>query len=171
MIQTYLRSRTDQPTNLSQKRIEVYLDACTIRGTLDTAHPRVSDHLGSTEEVIRLRDAHVVLRDDNALSEVSLAIIIKSEVLYVVDLTPHPAGHAGFQVEKDPVDVTLNIGTVWLKGRAHLPIGGELSPFVAGTLNRFMAITEATVVGYDGTEPRTVLINRDQLRCMLVTPS
>lgn len=171
MIQTYLRDRTDQPTNLSQKRIEVYLDACSIRGTLDTAHPRVSDHLGSTEEVVRLRDARVVLRDGSVLSENTSVVINKSEILFVVDLTPRPAGHAGFQVEKDPVNVTLNIGTIWLKGRAHLPVGGELSSFFAGAMNRFMAITEATVVGYDSAEPRTVLINRDQLNCMLVAPS
>lgn len=97
-----------------------------------------------------------------------LALVNKAEILFVVDLTPNPEGaHLGFQVERAPLEVTLNVGNIWLRGRAHLPIGGDINSFFTGAVNRFMAITEATVVGHEQGRPRTVIINRDQLNCML----
>lgn len=167
MVDAYLRERSAGEPTLGEKPVEVYLDSCSIRGILQTAHTRVSDHLGATEETIRLKDARVVLRDGTALATDAAALINKAIILFLVDLTPRPTGQLGLQVERNVRDVTLNIGTIWIRGRAHLPVGGELQTFFSGAMNRFMAITDATVVGFEAAEPRTVLINRDQLRCML----
>jgi hypothetical protein len=168
MVQSYMRERFERPDNMQAKRIEVYLDACSVRGILETAHARVSDHLGATEEVLRIREARVLMRNGEQLSSEKTVLVNKTEILFIVDLTPRTSGQTGFQVERDPHEVILNVGTIWLKGRAHVPVGGELPSFFAGAMNRFMPITEATVVGYTNAEPRTVLINRDQLRCMIV---
>jgi hypothetical protein len=168
-LQASLNNRSDEYLNVSDKQIEAYLDHCSIRGTLMTGHARVSDHLGATEEILRLTGARVVMRDGTVLENTPTALINKSELLFVVDLSPSPGGHASFHVERDHFNVMLNVGPIWLQGKAHVPVGAELHAFFAGTMNRFMAITDATVVGHANAKPRTVLINRDQLRCMVTT--
>jgi hypothetical protein len=167
MIQPYPREKAVDEPNLYQKRIEIYLDTCSIRGVLETAQARVSDHLNAFEDTIRLTDARVILREGTPLSTESTVYINRSIVLFVVDLTPQPAGQDGLHVQRDERPVTFNIGTIWIRGRAHLPVGGEMQTFVGEPSDRFMPITEATVVGYEATAPRTILINRDQLRCMM----
>lgn len=167
-MQLYTQQRNGRLASTTSKPIEVYLASCSIRGTIETPHPRVSDHLGATDEVLRLSDARVVLRDGTQVASEKTAVVNKAEILFVVDLTPNSTGLLGFQVERAPVEVTLNVGNIWLRGRAHLPIGGDINSFFTGAVNRYMAITEAIVVGYEQGRPRTVIINRDQLNCMLV---
>jgi hypothetical protein len=167
MSQALLNNSPDEYLNVSDKQIEVYLDHCSMRGTLLTGHGRVSDHLAATEEILRLSNAQVVMRDGTMLENAATALVNKSEILFVVDLSPTSGGRASFHVERDHFNVVLNVGPIWLQGRAHVPVGAELHAFFAGTMNRFMAITDATIVGHATAKPRTVLINRDQLRCMV----
>jgi hypothetical protein len=162
-----MQNRNERLASMTTKTVEVYLASCSIRGTIETPHARVSDHLGSPDEVLRVREARVVLRDGSQVANNRTALVNKAEILFVVDLTTNPSGHLGFQVERAPLEVTLNVGNIWLKGQIHLPIGGDINSFFTGAVNRFMAITEATVVGYEQGRPRTVIINRDQLNCML----
>lgn len=150
-----------------QRRVEIYLDSCSVRGVLETIHPRVSDHLASEGETLTLLAARVVTRDGTQLSRGAQTFVQKSVILFIVDLSA-PGGYAGFRVERLQREVMLNVGSIWLRGRAHLPIGADLANFVAGSMARFMPITDATVIGASAIEPRTVLVNRDQLRCMIV---
>jgi hypothetical protein len=155
-----------EPT-LAEKRVEIVLDACSIRGTLTTSQTRVSDHLNASDAPVYLRDARVVTREGQPLANQTTVYVNKSVILFVVDLTPNPTGQLGFQVERDPRNVTLNLGTIWIRGEAHLPIGGEMEAYFGGASAGFMPLTNATVVGPGATAPRTVLINRSQLRCMM----
>lgn len=166
MIQSFLDEPAVEPA-LTEKRIEIYLDSCSIRGTLATSQARVSDHLNANDAPVCLKDARVVTRGGEPMATESTVYVNKSIILFVVDLTPHPASQLGFHVERDERKITLNIGTIWIRGQAHLPVGGELQAFFGGNAARFMPLTQATVIGNDATAPRTVLINRDQLRCMM----
>ena len=130
------------------KRVEVYLDSCSIRGVLETNHPRVSDHLGIPDQVLRLTDARVTLPDGSILADGQASLI-----------------------NKDQIALTVSIGNLWLRGFAHMPHGADMNSFLTGTMNRFMPLTGATVVGHESAPPRTVLINRDRLKCVLTTPS
>jgi hypothetical protein len=157
---------TIQPL-VSEKRVEVVLDACSIRGTLATSQTRVSDHLNASDEPLFIRDARVVTHEGQPLADQTAVYVNKSVILFVVDLTSNPTGQYGFQVEREPRNVTLNLGTIWIRGEAHLPMGGEMKAFFGGASPGFMPLTNATVVGPVATAPRTVLINRSQLRCMM----
>ncbi len=150
-----------------QRRVEIYLDSCSVRGVLETIHPRVSDHLASEGDTLTLLAARVVTRDGTQLARGTSTLIHKPVILFVVDLSS-AAGYSGFRVERMQREVMLNVGSIWLRGRAHLPIGADLANFVSGSMARFMPITDATVIGAQAVEPRTVLVNRDQLRCMIV---
>lgn len=166
MLQSSQR-HAERATHLNDRVVEIYLPACALRGTLETHHPRVSDHLGTPDEVVRLSDVRVTLRDGRELARQREVLVNKAEILFAIDLTPHPTGHLGFQVERAPRQVTVNVGNIWLRGYAHLPVGGSLDQFFAGAVNRFMALTDATVVGNDAARPRTVLVNRDRVGCLL----
>lgn len=159
--------QAERAANLNDRTVEIYLPACALRGTLETHHARVSDHLGTPEEVLRLSDVRVTLRDGRELARQRSVLVNKAEILFVIDLTPYPTGHLGFQVERSPQPVTVNVGNIWLRGKAHLPVGGEVAHYFTGAVNRFMALTEASVVGHDAARPRTVLINRDRVACLL----
>lgn len=149
------------------KRVEVYLNSCSIRGLLETTVPRVSDHLCIPEQVLRLADARVTLRDGSILATGQVSLINKDEILFVIDLTPGGTSKLGFQIPKDQIALTVSIGNLWLRGYAHMPHGADMNSFLTGTMNRFMPLTGATVVGHEGAPPRTVLINRDRLKCVL----
>jgi hypothetical protein len=148
-------------------RVEVVLDSCSIRGILETSQARVSDHLNAGADTLSLKHARVVLPGGEPVASESTVYINTSVILFVVDLTPRPTGHAAFQIEREAREVTLNIGTIWVRGDAHLPVGGEMQAYFEGSATRFMPLTNATVIGREATAPRTVLINRDQLRCMM----
>ena len=168
-MQSHLGNRSPGEPSLSERPVEVYLESCSIRGLIETTQTRVSDHLGTAEETIRLKGARVVIRDGTELASNAEIFINKAVVLFVVDLSPRPTGQLGFQVRRDVKGVTVNIGTLWIRGQVHLPVGGDLQSFYIGAINRFMAITQATVVGREQAAPRTFLINRDQVRCLMAS--
>lgn len=149
------------------KRVEVYLDSCSIRRLLETNHPRVSDHLGIPDQVLRLSDARVTLRDGSILAEEHTSLVNKDKILFVIDHTPRGTGKLGYQIPKDQIALTVSIGNLWLRGYAHMPQGADMTSFLTATMNHFMPLTGATVVGHEDAPPRTVLINRDRLKCVL----
>lgn len=167
MIESYVREPVASETGPTGKRVEIYLDSCSIRGSLQTTQTRVSDHLNASDEPVCLKDARVVPRDGEPIATDSTVYVNKSTILFVVDLTPRLDGQRAFQVERAEHAVTLNIGTIWIRGHVHLPVDGEMQTFFGGIVARFMPLTQATVVGHEATAPRTVLINRDQLRCLM----
>ena len=167
MIHTELREAVAEGSITTKKRVEIFLDSCSIRGNLETAHSRVSDHLNAGDETVCLRDTRVVRNDGMPMAAESTVVVNTSAILFIVDLSPRLVSQPGSQVERDEREVTLNIGTIWVRGHAHLPVGGEVETFFSGTASCFMPLTEAIVVGYETTAPRTVLINREQLRCVV----
>jgi hypothetical protein len=160
-------SAGDMRPNLSERPVEAQLDSCTVRGVLRTVHQRVSDHLGAAGDLLRIAGARVVRGDGTSLAGVSDVLVSKAALLYLVDLMPPGTGQLQRQIERDDAPVVLCVGTVWLRGHAHIPVGGDLETYVAGALNPFIPITDATVLGQEPATPRTILVNRDKLQLML----
>ena len=82
-----------------QRRVEIYLDSCSVRGVLETIHPRVSDHLASEGDTLTLLAARVVTRDGTQLARGTSTLIHKPVILFVVDLSS-TGGYPGFRVER-----------------------------------------------------------------------
>ncbi|HEX5165989.1 MAG TPA: hypothetical protein VFV93_11380, partial [Thermomicrobiales bacterium] len=75
---------------LTEKRVEIVLDACSIRGTLTSSQARVSDHLNAGDAPLCIHDARVVTREGEPMADRSTVYVNKSVILFVVDLTPRP---------------------------------------------------------------------------------
>jgi hypothetical protein len=160
-------SHGDIRPNLTDRPVEAQLDSCAVRGVLRTVHPRVSDHLGAAGDLLRIVGAQVVRRDGTPLGGASDVLVSKAALLYLIDLTPPGTGELQRHIERDDAPVVLSVGPIWLRGHAHIPVGGDLETYVAGALNRFIPITGATVLGQEPATPRTILVNRDKLQLML----
>jgi hypothetical protein len=160
---------TEQIAAPNPKPVEIYLDACSIGGVLESPHARVSDFLGSSDDTIRVTAARVIAWGGKSLATQATLLVNKRAILLVADLSPAPATNTDALVEREPHAVTLNVGPIWIQGNVHLPVGGDVqSVIVSGPANRFLPLTDAVFVGHEDSGARTVLVNRDHLHCMLV---
>lgn len=151
--------------------VEVYLPSIVFRGMLLTRHNRLSDclNLKSSEAMLSLDDVEVeMLTGRPSSTKCKDALINKQQVIFIVDLSS-PAASAKEElslVHKEPRRVFAEIGSFWLEGNIHVVSGCELSSF-SESKNTFLPLTDATFVNLRSTEPRTFLINRDKLSCLL----
>jgi len=158
-------------TKTSPIPVEVYLPSVIFRGTLVTRHNRLSDclNLKSTDGMLRLSNVEVeMLSGRPSSAKCNEALINKQQVTFVIDLSPADEHEREVLslVHKEPRRVFVEIGAFWLEGNVHVVPGFELSTFAEGK-NDFLPLTDATFVNLRSGEPRTFLINREKLSCLL----
>ena len=151
--------------------VEVYLPSIVFRGTLLTRHNRLSDclNLKSSDGMLRLDSVEVeMLTGKPSSTKCKDALINKQQVTFVIDLSfPDTRDKEELSlVHKEPRRVFVEIGSFWLEGNIHVVPGFELSTFADGK-NDFLPLTDATFVNLRSSEPRTFLINREKLSCLL----
>lgn len=153
--------------------MEVFCVGSHVIGTLHSGRPRVSNHLNSADQVIKLVDAE--LRDDpNATPfvEHESIIINKPKVLFVLDLTSDEwiDGGADLAMAGEPHAVFASVGNYWITGDLELPVGGDLQEYLARSPQQFIPLTNADILDYDEKTPANVLINRDHLEAVVARP-
>ena len=161
---------------VSSRPVEVYLASGVVKGQVVTRHRRLSDYLNADmgHGTIRLEAAEIRSLKTNRVSERQLRILIyKQQILFVADLNSGnsiAAEDLGFNwAARVPHKVRMEVGTIWLEGEVHLVPGSELASFAEGK-NSFIPLTKARLINHHASEPRTFLINREKINC-LIAPS
>lgn len=145
------------------RKVEFYLEGGAVRGLLKSPHPRLSDHLRDPEESFVIDDAVVTgYRAKEPIVSGSSALVGKSQILFTVDLD-ESASPEHMRVERTAQPVALCVGPFWLRGRVHLPIGGDLRAYFDSDAMRFIPLTAAVVVGRESATPRTLLVNMERI--------
>lgn len=153
--------------------VEVYLPSTVFRGKLFLRHKRLSDSLNfkMSEGVIRLDDVEIqTFQGRSSTVKSKNALIYKRQVMFVVDLSSGTETKREREelslVNKQRRRVLIEIGLFWLQGDVHLVPGLELDSFAEGN-SSFIPLTTAKFVDFPDSEPRTFMINRDKLNCMM----
>lgn len=148
--------------------VRVGFQSGVIHGILQTLYPRVSDHLLEAEDRLELRDATVLpARATEPLARQAHVLLNKRALLFVIDLSPEPDTPANVYVPREVYDVTISIGSYWIRGHAHVPPGVEMRYYLNGASTHFIPITNATTVGAPDP-PRTFLVNREHVSATIV---
>jgi hypothetical protein len=151
--------------------IEVYLPSSVVRGNLLMRQKRLSDSLNAkmSDGIIRLDDVEIqTFRRKAPPIKSKNALIYKRQVTFVVDLNSSPAttGEEISLVTKEPRKVLMEVGFFWMQGDVHIVPGFELSTFAEGK-SFFIPLTTARFVNLPGSEPRTFMINREKVNCLM----
>ncbi len=152
--------------------LEVYLPSTVILGTLVTRHNRLSNHLNarSSHDAIVLKDARIEDLDGNRLPVSSEEChLYPREILFIADLSPtvHAAQSGWDQqpIKKEQRRAFLHVAPFWIRGTLYLLPGGALSDLLM-VKNRFIPITDATIINHPVRAPRTFLINDVKIGCL-----
>jgi len=134
---------------------------------------RLSDSLNSkiSEGIIRLDDVEIqTFRRSSPSVKSKTALIYTRQVTFVVDLSPSLSTAHETEVlslvNKEPLKVLMEVGLFWMQGDVHLVPGLELSKFAEGK-SSFIPLTSARFVDLPGSEPRTFMINREKVSCLM----
>jgi hypothetical protein len=153
--------------------VEVYLPSAVFRGQLFMKHARLSDYLNvkANDEMIRLDDVEIQsFKGTFSPVKSQHALIYKRQVTFVVDLsTKTSAARENPElslVNKDAHRVLIEIGSFWMQGDVHIIHGLELNTFADGK-SFFIPLTAAKFVDLPDSEPRTFLVNRGKVNCLL----
>jgi len=156
-----------------QISVEVYLPSSVLRGKLITKHQRLSDYLNlkMSDEAIKLEEVEIQTgKVETSSVKPSNALINRRQVTVVVELSPGPSTtgekEAISPVEKESWSVLIEAGSLWVQGDLHLLPGAELNSFALGN-SSFISLTQATFVDSPGSEPRTFMINREKVNCLM----
>ena len=153
--------------------VEVYLPSAVFRGKVFMRHNRLSDYLNlkMSDGIIRLDDVEIqTFSGKSPTVKSKSALIYKRQVTFVVELSLSPSttseNHELSLVNKEPRRVLIEVGSFWMQGDVHLVPGSELNSFADGK-SSFIPLTTATFVDFPGSEPRTFLINRGKVNCLM----
>lgn len=152
--------------------LEVYLQAATVRGILETNQDRLSSYLivRQGEEVFSLREATLEVPNRRPIPiDNDEYLIYMQEVFLIADLSAEDRAqrsglHALF-VKKDRSKALLSVGPYLLQGNVHLQAGTGLHDFLMEK-SRFLPVTEATLLDRPEVGPRTYLVNRAKIGFM-----
>ncbi len=153
--------------------VEVYLPSSVFRGNLLMKQRRLSDSLNSkvSDGIIRLDDVEIqTFRKKSSPVKSKSALIYTRQVTFVVDLSSTPSMTRENEelslVNKEPRKVLMEVGLFWMQGDVHLVPGFELSRFAEGK-SSFIPLTMARFVDLPGSDPRTFMINREKVSCLM----
>lgn len=153
--------------------VEVYLPSAVFQGKLFIRHQRLSDHLNvkTNDETIRLDDVEIqTFKGISSAVKSKNAWIYKRQVTFVVDLNSNQSTTRENTelslVNKEPHRVLIEIGSFWVQGDVHIIRGLELNSFAEGK-SSFIPLTTATFVDFPDSQPRTFLINREKVNCLM----
>ena len=167
-----LRHAPDRAGSLEQRRweVDVYLNDCAITGFLEGTQRRLTDYLQAIDDQITLQDAIVrSLRTGTELTRKRTAIVSVPSILFMVDQEITPTdNNSPLHVEKRAEDTMLNVGPFWIRGQVHVPQAGNLNHYIRGGAGAFIPITGVKISGHDQHTGRTILINRNHLRVLLL---
>lgn len=159
-------------TNSHDLALEVYLPYTLILGTLVTRHERLSNYLNlrSGDDPFILKGARIEDLNGNRLPVDSEEYLLYlREVLFIADLSPmvrtarsswdqHP-------IRKEPRRAFLHVSPFWLRGTIYLLPGSTLSDLLM-VKNRFIPVTDATLLDHPALAPRTFLVNDTKISCL-----
>jgi hypothetical protein len=149
--------------------LEVYLQSAVVRGILETNQDRLSNHLlvRQGDEVFSLNEATIDIPDRKPIKIASEEYLIyMQEVFLIADLTlaesARRAAAYGLFVKKEQSRALLSVGPYLLHGTVHLLADSDLEDFLMER-NRFLPITEATLIDRQDVGTRTFLVNRAKI--------
>jgi len=153
--------------------LEVYLPSTVFRGNLLMKQMRLSDSLNSnvSNGIIRLDDVEIqTLKRKSPPVKAKNALIYRRQVIFVVDFSSSPSMTRENEelclVNKEPRSVLIEVGFFWMQGDVHIVPGFELSTFAEGK-SSFIPLTTARFVDFPDSEPRTFMINREKVNCLM----
>lgn len=156
-----------------QIAVEVYLPSTVLRGMLLTKHRRLIDYLNlkMSDDAIRLAEVEIqTAKVETSLVKPSSALINRHQVTVAVELSPGPSttdqNEALSPVEREVWRVLIEAGSLWMQGNLHLLPGAELNSFAPGN-SAFIPLSQATFLDAPGSEPRTFMINREKVNCLM----
>ncbi len=153
--------------------VEVYLPSAVYRGKVFTRHNRLSDYLNlmTSDGIIQLDDVEIqTFSGKSPTVKSKSALIYMRHVTFVVELSSSPSttneNQEVYLVNKEPRRVLIEVGSFWMQGDVHITPGSELNSFAFGK-SSFIPLTTATFIDFPGSEPRTFLINRRRVHCLM----
>ena len=156
--------------------VEVYLPSAVFRGQLLLRHNRLSDSLNSktTDGVLRLDDVEIENFSRNASPVKSRSVLIYTrQITFVVDLSPSFSDSGKSEeislVNKEARQVLMEVGLFWMQGDVHVVPGLEFTKF-AEAKSLFIPLTNARFIDFPDSPPRTFMINREKLNCLMDLP-
>ena len=153
--------------------VEVYLPSSVARGRLLMKHQRLSDSLNAkmSDGIIRLDDVEIqTFGGKSSAVKSKNALIYKRQVMFVIDSSASPSTAGENEelslVTKEPRKVLMEVGFFWMQGEVHIVPGFELSTLAEGK-SSFIPLTMARFVDVPGSDPRTFMINREKINCLM----
>lgn len=150
--------------------VDVFLGDCSISGTIAGRQRRLGDYLMAIDDMITINNAAVrSLRGGADILKRPEAIVMVPTIVFIVDCTEttvDPAS-ASFKIERRTETVTLNVGPFWIRGQLHVPPSGNVISYIRTGSGNFIPLTDIRVSGQDQHNGRTLLLNRNHLRCLL----
>jgi hypothetical protein len=164
----------DSFSNLAEVKVDVYTAAYRISGTVRTRFTRVAEILNQQSGSHLTIDHATVSEYADALSTIGApsALVAVDEILVMI--APDLGGASGgdMRIPKRAVRAQLSIPPLRLTGSIHVPAGSRPVDGLLNVPDRFMPMTDATLVS--GAYPeleRTVAalaLRRDRAHVLLV---
>lgn len=134
---------------------------------------RLSDSLNAklSDGIIRLDDVEIqTFRKKSPPIKSKNALIYKRQVTFVIDFSSAPSTTGESEelslVNKEPRKVLIEVGLFWMQGDVHIVPGFDLSTFAEGK-SSFIPLTAARFVDLPNSDPRTFMINRERVNCIM----
>jgi hypothetical protein len=164
----------DSFSNLAEVKVDVYTAAYRISGTVRTRFTRVAENLNQQSGSHLTIDHATVSEYADAMSTIGApsALVAVDEILVMI--APDLGGASGgeMRIPKRAVRAQLSIPPLRLTGSIHVPAGSRPVDGLLNVPDRFMPMTDATLVS--GAYPeleRTVAalaLRRDRAHVLLV---
>jgi hypothetical protein len=163
------------PSPISSVSVDVYTAAYRVSGRMATRFSRVADIVNQhTSSHLVVEQATVSEFADPAATLGALQVLVTvDEVLFVIAGSTDPAARPDMRIPKRAVRAQFAMPPFRLTGAVHVPQGSRPMDGILNASDRFMAMTEVTVVS--GAHPElgrtaeAVAIQRRLAHLILVT--
>lgn len=146
-----------EPPAIATHAVEVYTDTLKITGRLDVFPARrVSDALNEKEQsFLFLEEASIIVlgeRDTASPTEVESIVVNKDEIVFVsaleedFDVVSNPVWRRFHHIKKRPQRVVIRTPSFLIRGCIHLIEEVRLKDALDVIKQRFIAVTDATII-------------------------
>jgi hypothetical protein len=162
-------------TETRQAEVDVYTAAYRVSGRMTTRFSRVADMVNQVTSTHLLIEQATISEyaDPTATLGALQALVALDEVLFVVGGEKEATARPEMRIPKRPVRAQLGLPPFRITGSVHIPQGSRPVDGLLNASDRFLAMTEVTVVcgahAELGRTAQAVAIQRRRSHMILVT--
>jgi hypothetical protein len=165
------------PLGIERVPVVFCLSQCWVRGVVELrGATRLSDLLNQVATTaLTVLDGEVLPTGGRQWPDERHRLVVnKAEILFAHPVHDHPRAAAGLRLHKYDAEVGIYLGEYHVRGTIHLPDRLVWEQYLSSLRDRFLALTDATIVraGDDAIVATTeyLAVSRERL-CVLYEPS